>query len=147
MNDMRQIQVIIKAFTKEKEKYLFELSKINLAIERKSDSIQKMLAYKKDYFNDNNLTVSKAIPALIKNFHSFMKKIDIAIKQADDDLVILKRAKQALLDRIGEIDKKLELMNLFADRIKAEMILKEEKSEQSMMDDVVSTLHLRGEHG
>ena len=147
MNDMRQIQVLLKAFTKEKEKYLFELSKINMAIEKKSDLILKMQTYKQDYFNENNLTVSKAIPALIKNFHLFMKKLELAVKQAEDDLVILKRAKQAILERISEIDKKMELMNLFAEKIKKGMILKEEKTEQSMIDDVVSTVHLRGEHG
>lgn len=146
MKNIQQIKLIHDALLKEKEKYSFELTKVNNSIEKKSYSILRMLSYRKDYFNPNNLKLTHATPALNKNFYSFAKKIDEVLKQAEDDLAKMKAARESIFQKINEINKKIDLMDLFENRLKNEAESKADKLEQLMLDDISTTRHLRGDY-
>lgn len=146
MRDIRQIQLISKALIKEKEKNLHELAKINLSIEKKIATITKMEIYQKEYANSENLTLSRCVPALNKNLYLFSKTIADVIYQAEIEVINMKKIRASLLSSIEEIDNKINLMNVFDDRIKREAQTKADKLEQTGLDDLSSIRHIRGNH-
>lgn len=146
MKNARQIQLIHKTLTKEKDGFLFELGKLNKTINNKLASIQRMIAYEKEYLQGDNLKLSKTKPALSKNLQSFTKQINDVVKQAQYELDTMHKTQTFLHKQIEEIDKKIELMKVFNDRIKVNLVTKANKAEQTLLDDLAGILHLRGDH-
>lgn len=146
MKNIHQVQLIKEALTKEKKKHSLELTKINNSIEKKSYSILRMVAYQKDYANSNNLQLTHSTPALSKNLSAFSKKINDVIKQAEVELNQMKNIRDSILHIVSELDKKIDLMEVFEQRSKVIELNRLEKTEQNMLDDIVSTNHLRNDY-
>ncbi len=146
MRDISQIQVITGALSKEKDKYLHELGRINASIEKKIATINKMQAYQNEYDNSENLQLSRTVPALNQNIYMFSKVVFDVICQAETEVVSLKKIKDSLLETIKKIDNKIDLMNHFNDRLKFENKARSDKLEQSLLDDLVATERSRGGH-
>lgn len=144
MDNIKQIQVVSKALNKEKDKFLFELARTLNLIEKKHSLIKKMSDYLKDYFDESNLQKSKLVPTLAKNLNSFSLQIENVIAQTEGEIVRLKRSSEVLMSKVQRIDQKINVMDVFANRIKSAKLYKAEKLEQSSIDDISSTKHLRG---
>ena len=97
MRDISQIQVITGALSKEKDKYLHELGRINASIEKKIATINKMQAYQNEYDNSENLQLSRTVPALNQNIYMFSKVVFDVICQAETEVVSLKKIKSKYL--------------------------------------------------
>ncbi|MHB1948804.1 MAG: flagellar FliJ family protein [Gammaproteobacteria bacterium] len=146
MKNEAQVKMIHKNLMSEKDGFLFELSKINKVINQKMATIQKMLSYQHEYLYGDHLKLSKTNPTLSKNLHLFTKQIDDVVKQAQMELDSIKSTQSYLLKKIADINKKIELMNVFHKRINDAKVDKEKRAEQSLLDDLSGTLHLRGNH-
>ena len=142
---MRQIKLITNSLIKEKEKYLYELSKLNTTITNKISTIDKMKSYQNDYLNSYNLNLSKSIPGLNMNINLFVKKIDMVIDQAKFEVNTLQQIRESLLVTIDNINKKIDMMSIFESKQQVEMRVKEEKQEQIMLDDMSMTMDIRRE--
>src|SRR5690348_106206 len=105
MQDIRQIKIINQSLNKEREKYLFELTKVNASIAKKVETINKMLAYHDEYYKSENLKLTHTTPALNKNLDLFAKKIKVVVKQAEDDVKRMNTAKETILSKLEAIDK------------------------------------------
>lgn len=146
MKNIHQIQLIKQALVKDKKKYSFELSKIINSIEKKSYSILRMVSYQKEYSNSKNLQLTRRTPALNKNLSAFSNKISDVIIQAETELKNMQNTRDSILHTIAEINKKIDLMDVFEDRSNQLALKKQEKIEQTMLDDLVSTKHLRDDY-
>jgi|GEM_PF-3535962 len=146
MKDMRQIKILENSIKCEKKKYLSELSKINSKINTKQSLIKKMQSYQFDYLNSNNFNLSKSMPGLHGNMRMFIKKIDNVINHTESEIIMLEKMKLSLLDTIGNLDKKLNLMLSFEEKLNADSALKELRSEQLMIDSIAATRNKRREH-
>lgn len=146
MDDLRQIKAINKAFHKQREKYMFELSKTNKLIQKKTMLIQKMTGYMNEYFNNTSLKMSRSMPSLFNNLNLFIKQIDKVIIDTEREKEILKKSKDSIIKMIVKSDQKIKLMDHFEDRVVKEQIYKQDKVEQLMIDDISSTKHLRGNY-
>lgn len=145
MKDLKQIKLISESLENEKKKYLNELMKITSAIENKLLMIQKMVDYKSDYFSDNNFKISKSVPGLNKNINLFVKKIDDVVQKTYAEIENLKKMRTSLLETVAKIDQKLDVMTIFEGKSREEIRQREEKQEQLVTDDIVSTIDLRRE--
>lgn len=145
MKDIKQIHTIHAALSKEKEKFMAELAKINQMIDNKLLNIQRMTIYQKEYGNTEYLKLSKVIPSLSKNLEAFSGKISDMIQQGEKDVDMLKNSRKTILQTIEKIDNKIRLMDLFADKARIETMLLSERREQVTMDDLASLKHVRGE--
>ncbi|MEO8400366.1 MAG: hypothetical protein ABI597_01045 [Gammaproteobacteria bacterium] len=146
MNNSRQIALISTMLGKERECYLFELSKVISFMEKKIATIKKMISYQNDYYTSEHLQLSRSVPALNKNLNAFSRKMTDVIQQAEQELVQLQKNKDKILSSIEDVDNKIRLMNLFADRVKLQAMLQTERREQSEQDELTSRERLRGEH-
>lgn len=146
MKNEAQIKLIHKTLTSEKEGFVFELSKLNKVINQKTATIQKMLSYQREYLYGDHLKLSQTNPTLSRNLHLFTKQIDDVVKQAQTELDSIKLTQSYLIKRIEEIDKKIELMNVFNKRINDTKVANENRAEQRLLDDLAGTYHLRGNH-
>lgn len=146
MHNIHQVQIIRLAIQRQKDKYLSELAKVNFSMRKKMATINKMIEYQKDYFDPKNLVVSRETPALSKNFYAFASKIDGVISQAEMEMITLKNTQESILQTLSKITKKIELMKVFENRLLAEEIKRFDKLEQMTIDDLSSTMHLRGYH-
>lgn len=145
MKDIRQIKLIAGSLQKQKDKYVFELAKVNKNIENKILLVNKMIAYQKDYFNVENLKLSRTIPGLNNNIDRFVNKIESVIEQTRQEISQLKRIRESLLGTIQQFDKKLDLMDIFEDKSKKALKMKDDRNEQKLADDIVATIELRRE--
>ena len=143
MNDIHQIELITNSLLKEKEKYLFELEKINTSIKNKLSMIDKMKSYQDDYLNNSNLMLSKSIPVLHKNINFFVKRINVVISQAESEISSLGKMKISILESVEKINRKIDLMDVFAKKSKSALKMQEEKREQNTLDDLSSTIKQR----
>jgi len=146
MKDINQIKLLVDAFTKKKDKYMLELSKINNQISSKESMIEKMKFYKNEYINGDKLIISKSIPGLNKNIDLFVDKIDVVIKQSESEVLESKKIKNKLLETINNYDKKINLMNHFEEKVLIDLKIKEDKYDQLTVDNLVSTINEREDH-
>lgn len=146
MNDIIQIQVISNSLLKEKEKYMNELSKINININNKKMIIDRMQSYQNEYLAKCNLQNAKTIPILYSNINMFIRKIDNIITQTQAEILHLQKIKKGIFETIEKINKKIDLMNVFIDKNRRSQIKKAERLEQTMLDDITSTLEERSEY-
>jgi hypothetical protein len=105
-----------------------------------------MHAYKNDYMNDNNLSISKLIPNLNKNIHLFVRKLDNITSNADIEMQSLIKMRDSLLSTIEVINNKIELVKKYKNNFLETERKLQGKHEQLMIDDIVSTLEERMEN-
>ncbi len=73
MKNINQVKTIHTALTREKERLMGELTRLNLHINRKVESVKKIMAYYRDYSEGNHLDLSKTVPILSKNLDFFFQ--------------------------------------------------------------------------
>lgn len=145
MNNDRQILLINKALRTQRDSCLSELSKINRFIEKKLANIKKIMLYQNEYSSNDNLKLSKTIPALHKNFNLFNKKIDKVIEIEEIEIEKLKKTQKSMLDKIEELNQKIKVMNQFKERSDLQKRMESEKKEQKFLDELTSTKQSRGQ--
>ncbi len=145
MNNDRQILLINKALRSQRDSFLSELTKINRFIEKKLANIKKIMLYQNEYSSNDNLKLSKTIPALHKNFNLFNKKIDKVIEIEEIEIENLKKTQKTMLDKIEELNQKIKVMNQFKEKSDLQKRMESEKKEQKYLDELTSTKHIRGQ--
>jgi flagellar biosynthesis chaperone FliJ len=146
MENLKNIKIIKKSYDLDRQKFVYEIHKVNNLIARREATIQKITSYKKEYTNDDNLQLSKSIPVLSKNIDLFTAKIDAIIDAEKVEIEKLHRIKSSIMTKIVSLDDKIKLMGHFEDKANATKALKMEKADQTSLDDLSSTMHLRGSH-
>lgn len=146
MQDLRQIQLLGTVFTKERDKYLTELEKINKTIANKLALINKMSGYLDDYSNQDTLKISRSVSSLTKNILLFSRKISLVISQTEVEIDRLKKAREGVIAKIEASEKKIDLMAVFEDQVKQKMRVRSEKIEQTTLDDLSVTKSMREEN-
>jgi hypothetical protein len=146
MENIHQIKTINTALQKEKERWVFELSKLTLMIERKKYLVDKMLIYQNEYNEKGKLEVSKANPMLHKNLDLFYKKMLEALFNAESELERLNSSKNSLLVKIQSIDQKIKLMDIFQERIVEHNKTAADRQEQLQVSDLTINKYSRGDH-
>jgi hypothetical protein len=115
MENLKNIKIIKKSYDLDRQKFVYEIHKVNNLIARREATIQKITSYKKEYTND-------------------------------DKIEKLHRIKSSIMTKIVSLDDKIKLMGHFEDKANATKALKMEKADQTSLDDLSSTMHLRGSH-
>lgn len=146
MQDLRQIQLLGTVFTKERDKYLTELEKINKTIANKLALINKMSGYLDDYSNQDTLKISRSVSSLTKNILLFSRKISLVISQTEVEIDRLKKTREGVVAKIEASEKKIDLMAVFEDQVKQKMRVRSEKIEQTTLDDLAVTKSMREEN-
>lgn len=145
MKNLGQIKVINKILENDKKNHLLQLGQVNHMIERKIANLKKILLYKSEYTNKENLTLTRRVPALSQNLENFTQKISDLITKEESEITKLQQSKKLIIEDINKLDNKINVMQTFADRAKNEIRIKKEQIEQSNMDDLVSNKKTRGE--
>jgi len=146
MENKQQLQSIHAALKKEKERWIFELTKLISIIEKKQYLIEKMLAYQKDYDQKDKLEISRSNPMLLKNLDLFYTKMLDALFKAEYELEKLNESKNLLLGKINSIDQKMKVMEIFEERITENEKLANDRREQHISSDLTINKYSRGEH-
>lgn len=146
MKNLNQVQLIENALNKEREKLLMELSRINTYLNKKIESIKKVVAYQKEYAEGVHLNATRSIPMLHKNLDFFSNKMKDIIIVEEREIQKLKTIQQNKLKEIELIDNKVKLMSAFSESILSEMAVKLESAEQSGIDDLSATKQSRGDY-
>jgi flagellar biosynthesis chaperone FliJ len=145
MQNLQQIKTIHKALELERHRILSELAKLNDRINKKSANITKISAYQKEYANGENLQTSLITPLLHKNLYSFSKKILVIIAKEESELNILKSQRDGINQRVMKMDLKIKIIEHFEARVLKKALTLQERSEQSMLDDLASIKSMREE--
>lgn len=146
MDDLKQVMTIIKALGKEKEQRLMEISKINQTIAKKTDLVNKMIMYVKDYGTKQNLMVSKGVPSLSVNLYLFSGQIEKVIAKTEEEVDKLKAWRENIIKKMDEVKKKIDLMEEFEKKIKLNKRIVLDKHEQRMLEEVSLSKHLWGDY-
>jgi flagellar biosynthesis chaperone FliJ len=146
MKNINQVKTIHTALTREKERLMGELTRLNLHINRKVESVKKIMAYYRDYSEGNHLDLSKTVPILSKNLDFFSSRMLEIIKIEENEIANLMKHRGSKLSEIEKIENKIRLMNHFSDKITAEVNLQRETQEQMNLDELTTIKHTRGNH-
>lgn len=146
MKNLKQVNLIQTALNKERDKLLMDLSQINIYMRKKIDSLNRVIAYQKEYSEGSHLNVTRMIPALHKNLDFFSGKIQNIIITEEKEIENLSEAQKSKLKQIEVVDQKIKLMSSFSESILAEMALKADNMEQLSIDDLSATKQSRGEY-
>lgn len=146
MKNIDQVKTIHSALTKEKEKLMSDLLRLNLNINKKMESVKKILAYYQDYSQGNHLSLSRSVPALNRNLDFFSNRMLEIIRMEENEIANLVKHRGSKLNEIEAIENKIRLMNHFADTIQSEMIQKSENLEQMTIDDLSVVKQTRERH-
>lgn len=143
MQDLHQLQLIIKALEIERNKSLREVGAMNKNIAYKRSLSAKMTNYLAEYQNSNNLNLSRTIPSLNKNIYTFSKQIEAVIEKTAVELAQLMKMREVMMEKYAKINSKLDLMRIFEEKLMNEANKKVERLEQVTQDDLAA-LKYRG---
>lgn len=143
MKNIEQINTILKALMKKRDMFLLELAKINKVIDKKNDSIKKMMTYLDDYHNEAQYSLSRSVPILNKNFDYFKGKINHILFAEEAELDKLNNIKSNKINEINEIDKKIQLMDNFKSVHEKDKAQEQEQYEQHLLDEMASNQYTR----
>jgi hypothetical protein len=146
MENIKQIKTIFDALSKEKEKWLFEFTKVSVAADKKRLLVEKMLSYQREYDKKDKLELSKSNPLLHKNFDLFYKKMLEALFKAENELEALNRSKATIITKVQQIDQKIKVMEIFQERVELNKKMANEQIEQTLMSDLTINKLFRGSH-
>jgi len=146
MKDIRQIKIIKTQLEKQRDHYLFEKIKLTDSIDKKYILIEKMLSYQSEYASSSGLSLSRSVPALVKNLYSFSNKISDVITQAENEIANMQKIKKSIMQSVNDLDNKIKLMSLFEEREMAEINRKEEQAEQVALDNITTIKFTRSQH-
>lgn len=146
MKNLKQVQIIHTALSKEKDRLLSELSKMNLRVNKKMESVKRVLAYYREYSEGNHLSLSKSIPALHKNLDSFSNRMLDIVKIEEVEIANLVKHISSKLKEIEVVENKMKLMDHFSGTIISDNNVRLENIEQMTIDDLSSMKHTRGDH-
>jgi hypothetical protein len=82
------------------------------------------------------LELSKATPLLHKNLQAFSNRLIDIVRKEEGEIAKVEQHKRAKLKEIEVVEKKMSVMNHFANTIKASQLSKMENAEQVMLDDL-----------
>jgi hypothetical protein len=110
---MRQVQTINDVLHMERQRCLSELIKTNIQIQQKLTILKKILFYQASYHNQALLKTGQAVAVEQYNLQLIFKKITQLIIGVETEITRLSVVSRALSDRIGNIDRKIQLTNMF----------------------------------
>lgn len=146
MKNLQQIKVIHDALNKQRDGFLAEVSKINMIIKNKKESIKKILSYQGEYAEEGKFVLSKRVPILNKNLDTFKGKLNSIILAEENEIDKLMKIRESKFEEIKKIDKKIELMASFKANREGEIAYASQQSEQSELDELSSREHIRKGH-
>jgi flagellar biosynthesis chaperone FliJ len=146
MKNIRQIEMINKALSKEKEKFVYELSKINIYIARKIELLKKIIAYQKDYSEPNKFNITHSIPLLNKNLESFTNQIKQLINTEEKEINNLQQIRMDKLKELEKVEQKIKVMEQFERKINIEKMNQLENKEQRSIDEMAANKHTRNDY-
>lgn len=146
MENLKQIGLISKALNKQRERYLFEISKVNSLIKLKQDLVVKMISYLSEYVADGHLSSTKSNPALLKNFEAFLQQIHAVIVKTENEIQDLIKLRADWLSKLQASDGKISVMDHFEDRTIKRNNEKQSKHEQLTIDDMSLVKHMRSKN-
>lgn len=146
MKNERQLNLICMSLTKEKDKFLLELTKVGKMLEGKVNSLEKIKSYHDDCHHNDKLKMTKQVPILTKNLSSFGKKIMDLIQQEEMEIVRLGRVKQNLVAKVSQLDQKIKFIKSAIERLSREKQVVMDKKEQLAIDDLSANKLVREEY-
>jgi flagellar biosynthesis chaperone FliJ len=146
VKNIAQIKVINDALTREKERFMGELARINIHLENKLNTLHRFMEYIKDYNENANYSMSRTIPALNRNLDSFSKKLQQLILVEEKEVEKLTALRAQKIKHIEEIEQKIKVMDHFETIAVTEKQSRMERSEQAGLDELNSIKHSRGEY-
>jgi flagellar biosynthesis chaperone FliJ len=145
MKNLQQIKAIGDVLDAKKSKLIADHANIIAYIKRKLDNIQKFREYQKEYTAENHLLLSKSTPLLHKNLNSFLDKIESIILKEQHEIDMLELRRRGLQDEIEKFDQKINVMDKFEEKIHFDMKQRNERNEQSFMDDLAVNNKVRSD--
>ncbi len=146
MKNIAQIKVINNALSKERDRFMSELVKVNAYLENKMTTLKKFTDYLREYADSESFSLSRSVPALSRNMNSFSQRIQEIIMAEEKEVEKLVKLKNEKIKNIEELDRKMKAMDHFEATAMTEKREKSEKSEQSNIDELNSIKHTRGDY-
>lgn len=134
VNKVRQLESIMKAMEDQKELDVKSLADLKIMQQKRMDSVNKLLMYRKSYEDKLNLTV----PSLHANMSQFMRKLNQAI--ASESLLIdeLEREKIILINKINQQESKISAIRNKKDSLKVELAQHNDAKESFELNELSS---------
>jgi flagellar export protein FliJ len=138
MKNIRHLKIIKRFLLHEKDKYLSELAKVQAMITKKSNSIEKISAYRQEYDKKNNLLLSRVIPALSLNLEFFINEINTMIEKDKNELYKLRVIQSTIINKNEKINNQLAYIEKCEARHQKNKNLSEAQETQKIMDDLIA---------
>ena len=119
---------------------------INVDINKKSELLNKMNIYLNEYLNNEKFNLDNMQPMFHINMNMFTNKIKLIIHKTENEVSILVNNRQLVMEKISQVDQKINLVQSYANKMHTNILLAEECLEQNALDDIASTKMSRGEY-
>jgi len=119
------------------------LSRLQKTLLDKKTTLERITKYRSDYENDNVAKLSKTVPALMINMIEFLNKLDITIRDEQQNVEKLNHEIDQVRARVDEFDCKLKAINTKIANLINEAKILDENIEANAIDEMVSITKLR----
>ncbi len=143
MLNIKKVSLLQCSFKKQKESCLRDMALLAEKMAKKMAAIQRMRGYLAEYVQSKTLTLTAVMPALNKNFHHFLGKIEKLIVTTEQELLQLENHRAELLMHLQKVNSRMHAMEHMEDTLLQAQQKKAAKYEAVLLDDRVS--YVKGE--
>ncbi len=123
----KNLNMIYQILDESRSDEIRNLNRIKFHQEKKIASVNRLIAYKKEYDAKGQGSVLSSVPALYSNKLEFLKKLDQAILVETNQVEIFEHEKIASIAKIQDFDAKIKAIKSLIENNERSMKIKEEE--------------------
>ena len=139
-NSIDSLKRVVHTLENDKKKLMVDMKNLKAEIDRKIQSVNKIIQYKDQTERNTGNQMRFQIPALYQNMGDFSKKIDRAIYSGQIDIDDLEKRKIKLIQNIQELDNKIDTLKSLIEKQEKEIRILDENREIEKNQDLITQI-------
>lgn len=136
MKDVKQLTVIIKGYTLQKDKAMQELGNTNTLLSKRKSLLKQISQYQRQYGEMAQTGQQEQVPFLNRNLAAFVAHLTEIIIREQEEITKIERTKITLLKHLAHIDQRIDVVRELIEKINLEKAKHRERQLQANLDDM-----------
>ncbi len=124
---VEQLKKISLLFEEEMKGEIENLTRLKKMIDTRVEAVNRVILYKNEYQNKGASTSMSSVPALMRNFQEFVKKIDDVIQSETAKIDMQQEEKIVMIDNIQKIEHKIKALEVLIEKLTKNILIQDEE--------------------
>lgn len=140
IHQMQQIYAVLEVNKNDKYR---DLDRLKLMQNKRYEAVNRINAYRHEYLHGDKNKICASVPALLKNFDLFMKKLDDAIVQEMRQIEAIEYEKLEMINKINNLEQKMRAIEIKKESLIKKTEICDETIELASMNELALQSRMR----